>query len=390
MRLTASILALLCTFGCSSSEDSASNPENDSGTTEDASEGGTVDSGSDTSDAGTQPDDLAPVLEPIRAQNGIPALIGAVWHGDDLVAIGVSGTRKLGDPTPATIQDQWHLGSDTKAMTATLIGIHVDQGAIQLDDTIGELFAGETIDPGYVNVTITELLQHRGGAPGEMPADIWQAMWDGGSNPAARTAAVMSLISRPPEQAIGTFVYSNAGYMVAGAALERVEQGKPWEELIQDELFAPLGMSSCGFGAPGTPNQVDQPWGHDIETPLSPGPLADNPPSLGPAGTVHCSISDWGKFLAIHLHGARNESTPLVTQATLTALQTPPTGGDYACGWGVTDRDWAGGTTLTHSGSNTLWFATTWIAPAKNTTLAVITNRGDDPAALQWIRRSGR
>lgn len=385
MRFATSLVAVatLSLWGCSESTDSSSNPATDSGTTLDASEAGTLDAGNDAANdaSTTQPDDLASVLEPIRAEANLPALIGAVWKGDELVAIGVTGTRKLGDPTPATIYDQWHLGSDTKAMTATLIGIQVDKGVMSLDDTISELFAGETIDPGYVNVTIAELLQHRGGAPAEIPDDILDAMWAGGSNPAARTAAVLSLISRPPEQATGTFVYSNAGYMIAGGAVERVQQGKPWEEIMQDELLVPLGMGSCGFGAPGNPDQVEQPWGHDGETPISPGPLADNPPSLGPAGTVRCSITDWGKFLALHLHGARNEAVPLVSQATLTALQTPPPGADYGCGWGVTTRDWAGGTALTHSGSNTLWFATTWIAPAKNTTLAVITNRGDEPAA---------
>jgi hypothetical protein len=72
----------------------------------------------------------------------------------------------------------------------------------------------------------------------------------------------------------------------------------------------------------------------------------------------------------------------LISQAALDVLQTPYPGGDYAGGWGVaTNQPWAGGIALTHSGSNTLWFATTWIAPAKNTTLAVVTNRGDDVAA---------
>jgi CubicO group peptidase (beta-lactamase class C family) len=141
-------------------------------------------------------------------------------------------------------------------------------------------------------------------------------------------------------------------------------------------------MSSCGFGAPGNATAIDQPWGHDGTTPVAPGPNADNPPSLGPAGTVHCTLTDWGKFLAVHLHGARNESVSLVTQATLTALQTPPTGGDYASGWGVVQRDWAGGLALSHSGSNTLWYVTAWLAPAKNTTLAVVTNRGDDVAGV--------
>lgn len=333
----------------------------------------------------TPPEDLAPLLEPVRADGGLPALAGAVWRGPALIALGATGVRKLGDQTPATAGDRWHLGSDTKAMTATLIGIHVDRGEIHFDDTIGELFAGETIDPGYQDVTLEQLLQHRGGAPGEIPADIWSAMWEDGSAPDAREKAVLALLSRPPAQAPGTFVYANAGYMIAGVALER-RAGATWEELMRAELFEPLEMSSCGFGAPGSATAVDEPWGHTIgddgtPVPVAPGPLADNPPSLGPAGTVHCSLADWGRFLALHLAGARGEATSLISGATLTRLQEPPDGGDYAAGWLVVDRTWAGGRALTHSGSNTMWFATAWLAPANDMTYAVVTNRGDDAAA---------
>jgi D-alanyl-D-alanine carboxypeptidase len=188
----------------------------------------------------------------------------------------------------------------------------------------------------------------------------------------------------PQQEGGDEIVHHGHGVSVHGRdrhADPRGPGGGGWEQLIQEELFTPLGMASCGFGAPGSAGALDQPWGHDVTTPVSPGPLADNPPSLGPAGTVHCSLVDWGKFLAVHLHGARNETVPLVSQATLTELQTPPAGGDYACGWGVVDRPWAGGTALTHTGSNTYWLATAWLAPAKNTTLAVVTNRGDDVAA---------
>jgi len=333
----------------------------------------------------TPPDDLAATLEPVRAGAGLPALAAAVWRGDVLIALGAAGVRTFGDDTPATSADRWHLGSDTKAMTATLIGIHVDRENIQFDDTIGQLFAGEEIDPGYRDVTVEQLLQHRGGAPGEIPADIWATMWEDGSDPGAREKAVLAMLARPPAQAPGTFIYANAGYMIAGAALER-KTGAAWEELMRDDLFGPLGMASCGFGAPGTAAAVDQPWGHTVNAdgepvPVAPGPQADNPPSLGPAGTVHCSLADWGKFLALHLAGARQETTALVSPATLTRLQTPATGGDYAAGWLVTNRDWAGGLALTHSGSNTMWFATTWLAPANDMTYAVVTNRGDDVAA---------
>src|SRR5207248_3569540 len=96
-----------------------------------------------------------------------------------------------------------------------------------------------------------------------------------------------------------------------------------------------------------------------------PGPDADNPPSLGPAGTVHCSLVDWEKFLVVHLKGARSEPT-IVSQSSIDTLHSPPPGGDYALGWIVADRSWGNGTVFTHSGSNTMWYATVWIAPKTN------------------------
>jgi CubicO group peptidase (beta-lactamase class C family) len=332
--------------------------------------------------------DLASTLEPFRAAAGAPAMAAAVFHGGTLLAVGATGVRKLGAATSATSADLWHLGSDTKAMTATLIGIYVDGGTLHFSDTIATLFAGETIDPGYQGVTLDELLQHRGGLPGDIPPDIWAQMWADGASPDARIKAVRALLARPPAQAPGTFVYANAGYIVAGAALERAT-GDTWEHLISTRLWAPLGMTSCGFGAPGSAGQVDQPWGHVTNadgslTPMDPGAAgSDNPPSLGPAGTAHCSLADWGKFLALHVAGARGEATTLIKTATLTHLQTPPAGGDYACGWIVTSRPWAGGTALTHTGSNTLWYATAWLAPAKDLAFVVASNCASPAAAKQ-------
>jgi D-alanyl-D-alanine carboxypeptidase len=322
------------------------------------------------------PVDVSAALETFRARGNLPALTAAVFQGSTLLAIGVTGVRKLSDPTKATIDDQWHLGSDTKAMTATLIGLYVDRQRLKFEDTIGALFAGETIDPAYQNVTLEQLLQHRGGAPADVPAEIWSQMWADGSSPGARIKAVRAVLARPPAQAPGTYVYSNMGYIIAGAALERVA-GATWEQIIQTELFNPLQMTGCGFGAPGTAGMVDQPWGHQTSgsslIPLPPGPLADNPPSLGPAGTVHCPLVSWGKFLGMHLAGARGADT-LVTAATMQRLHTPPAGGDYAAGWFVETRDWANGVALNHVGSNTYWWANVWLAPARNLAFVVVSN----------------
>jgi hypothetical protein len=144
-------------------------------------------------------------------------------------------------------------------------------------------------------------------------------------------------------------------------------------------------MASCGFGAPAAPGQVNEPWGHTANgAPVDPGSgVADNPPSLGPAGTVHCSLQDWGKFLVAHLRGARGLSTPLALDtAAYARLHTAPTGADYAFGWEITTRPWASGTVYTHNGSNTMFFATTWIAPARDRVFVSATNLGNDAAAM--------
>jgi D-alanyl-D-alanine carboxypeptidase len=217
------------------------------------------------------------------------------------------------------------------------------------------------------------------GCPPDVPANIWKDMWSAGNDAGARMRAVRALLALPPAQPPGTEVYGNAGYLVAGAALERAV-GDSWEHLLRTQLWEPLGMASCGFGAPGTPGHVDEPWGHQTNangtlTPMDPAnPGSDNPPSLRPAGTAYCSLSDWGKFLALHLAGARGEPTTLLSTTTLKHLQTPPRGGTYAAGWSVVSPAWAGGTALTHTGSNTLWYVTAWLAPQKNLALVTATN----------------
>lgn len=342
-----------------------------------------VDAGADAIvDAGPTPDDVSALLEPSRADGALPGMAGAVVRGDTLIAIGATGVRKQGDPTPVTTGDRWHLGSDTKAMTATLAGLSVDEGKVQFDDKLPALFAGLTLDPGWQNVTLEDLLRHRGGAPADVPPAIWTQMYQDGTDPAGLMKAVTAMLAQPPAQAPGTYVYANAGYMIVGAALEKA-YGKGWEEQMQTRLFQPLGMTECGFGAPGSATVIDQPWPHKPgppPKPLAPGPGADNPRAMGPAGTVNCSLGDWGKFLSLHLAGERGEDR-LVKSATIKRLHTPPAGGDYAAGWGVSTRPWAGGMVLSHAGSNTLNYAIVWLAPLKNTAFFVTTNVAGDTAS---------
>jgi len=109
--------------------------------------------------------------------------------------------------------------------------------------------------------------------------------------------------------------------------------------------------------------------------PVEPGPDADNPPAMGPAGTVHASLSDLELYLLEHLNGLRGTSD-FLQFGTWRKLHTAFSGTGYALGWGVDQRTWANGRVLAHSGSNTLWFAVAWIAPERNMAMAAVVNAG--------------
>lgn len=168
------------------------------------------------------------------------------------------------------------------------------------------------------------------------------------------------------------------GYIVAGGMLEHLTQTS-FEDLLQQEYFAPLGMTTGGFGAAGTTGQIDEPWSHAPE-PFEPYPEADNPIIFSPAGRAHMSILDFARHAVFHLTG----KPELVSPGTLELIHTPVMD-DYALGWGKGERSWAGGIGLSHAGSNGRSFALVGIALPKNKALLCATNQGDETGSSACI-----
>jgi hypothetical protein len=79
------------------------------------------------------------------------------------------------------------------------------------------------------------------------------------------------------------------------------------------------------------------------------------------------------------LRGGRG-APALLKPETYQKLQTPPFGGDYALGWIVAQRSWAGGNALNHGGDNTMNFANVWVAPGRDFAILVCVNQSGDKA----------
>jgi CubicO group peptidase (beta-lactamase class C family) len=327
------------------------------------------------------------MLETIRAKYELPALAAAVVVNGKIVMTNAVGFRKNGDPEKVTADDKFHLGSVTKSMTATVAAMLVEQGKISWTTTIGETFPElkSEIHPNYLDVTLEQLLSQRGGAPGDAPVDLWRdALAATGTAAEQRMVFIKGILAREPEAKPGTkYIYSNQGYTIAGVMLEKAA-GKTWEDLLRSMLFEPLGMTTAGFGAPASVDKVDQPWGHTALSsggePVPPGPGADNPLAISPAGAVHCSVGDLAKYAAFHMAGERGESK-LLKAESFKKLHTAITdNNDYALGWIVLKRSWANGRALMHNGSNTMFYVVVWMAPDKNCAVIVASNIGGDEA----------
>ncbi len=344
---------------------------------------------------------LNDVLSPIRERHNIPSLAGAIVSGDGLVALGAVGRRSLGAATPVTPADAFHIGSCTKAMTATLIAALAEEGTLSWDLTLEKALPelAPRMDPGFRGVTVEQLLTHRAGAPGDLNSDgLWARLRRHTGTPTEQRATLaQAVLARAPVHTPGgTYLYSNAGYAIAGYIAEE-RTGQAWEDLMRRRIFEPLGMTSAGFGAPGSADSIDQPRGHSQDgQPIEPGKEADNPASIGPAGTVRCSLPDWGRFIALHLrgeHGDQRLGSVVIRRETFARMHAPVKGegADYAMGWAVTTRPWAGdpGIALAHSGSNTMWFCSCWLAPAKRFAVLTATNIAGEAAAKALDEAAG-
>ena len=315
-------------------------------------------------------------LDAMTAKGSVPAMAAAVVKAEGILFSAASGVRRKSASDPVSVHDAWHIGSDTKAMTAALYARLVDQKRAKWGATMLDLLptlAG-AMDPAWRSVTIEQLMPHRAGLD-----DIglpWLIAARGDKRPMheQRLFTAFEKLSKPPVKPVGQFSYANVGYIIIGAAIEQILKTS-WEAAITAQVFDPLGMREAGFGPP----KGEAPQGHRLN-PLSgelvavgDGPAADNPMALGPAGTVHLPLEDWAAFIRIFLDPKQTFLKP----DSLQRLITPPPGASYAMGWGVID-DPKAGRLLSHAGSNTMWFAQAAIARDHDIAVLATANCAND------------
>ncbi len=321
--------------------------------------------------------DLRTQLQTFAGKYLVPAVTAGVCQGDAL-QVEAYGVCQRGLPAEVPPHGQWHIGSCAKSMTAALYARLVEQGAARWDAPIASLFADVTdIAPRWHDVDVQQLFYCLGGMPANPSKP---AMLKGFKDPRPlveqRTEAAQTALQKPPGT-LGKFVYSNLGYMVVGAAIDRIT-GMPYEQALEHTLLQPLGITSLGFGPP------PRIWGHKARwrlgsvglfcgAPADPSSAySDNPAMLSSAGTLHLGMADWAKFLRLFV---TEGGGVLQAQSIETLLAIPDNPqARMSMGWAsVKDLP---GVSFAMQGSNTMWVATALLDAERQRASFMVCNDG--------------
>lgn len=320
-------------------------------------------------------------LDALAADN---KLSGAVLVARDGVTIAskAAGVANKATGAPITLNTKFNLGSMNKMFTAVAIAQLAQAGRLAFNDPFGKYL------PDYPNkevadkVTIHQLLTHTSGM-----GMYWNEKFMAQREKLLTVAAHLPLFASdpllfPPGE---KFQYSNSGYMVLGAIIEKVS-GQDYYSYVREHIYKPAGMIDTGFYEPGKeiPNlaigySMMSPDGKALEKPL------DNTNTRevrgGPAGGGYSTVGDLVKFhMALRGHKLLNEEyTTLVTTGKVDAGGPV---GRYAYGFG--DKVFDGKHIVGHNGGSPGISANFEMYPELGYTAVLLMN-SDPPAMMPVI-----
>lgn len=320
--------------------------------------------------------DLFNFADTLLLKNQIPELGFAVISKDSIIelkTIGYHRTDTKNEQTKATLNDYFHLGSNTKAITGFVAAYLVETKKISWTTKFFDLFPSwkKNSNPAYYEITLAELLSHRAKIQPYTSGLEFQELPDfkGDKEQQRKQFAKYLLYEKPVKNTERIYNYSNAGYSIASLMLEKVT-GLSWEKLVKETMFKLLNVNiEYGF-----PNKLDQKqtYGHWIQSDSLKVVESDVDYNLAlaePAGDISMTLPDYTKFIQYNLKGLQGQDNVLKS-TTYDYLHFGLK--DYSIGWGNVNKE--DKKISEHSGSAGTFFCYTLLDKKKNIAYIIIAN----------------
>jgi CubicO group peptidase (beta-lactamase class C family) len=219
-----------------------------------------------------------------QAEGRVPSLALAIVRDRAVLHLAAAGEQPRPDP-----KTQYRVGSITKTLTATMVMQLRDEGFFALDDLLYRHLPGTPVG----GVTLRQLLGHVSGLQRE-PDGPWWERTTGGDADQLLAELAFDKLAGPPFK---TYHYSNLGYGLLGAVLQRVT-GEAWGDLVGKRVLDPLGMKRTTYSPV-------EPYARGYVVHALDGSLHEEPRldagAMAPAGQLWSTVTDmakWAAFLA--------------------------------------------------------------------------------------------
>lgn len=319
----------------------------------------------------------------IRKAFGIPELSYAVADAKQVLEIAALGRHSLALRDTATLDDRFHIGSNTKAMTAFIAARYVEKGKLAWNTRLLDVFPEwkQSSKPGYEQVTLQDLLSHRGGVQAfQGPAGFEAGEAEHlpefkGSRQERRQQFCQYALTLEPVKpdAEQPFVYSNAGVTLAAAMIEK-RSGKSWEQLVGEVFNHDLKLK-VGFSWPENQKHRDT-WGHRADTNRL-VPVPSNTPDkielTEPSGDLNIRLKDYITYIQLNLLGLSGKDAYLKAD-TYRFLHKGAE--HYAMGWYNIYEN--GKELSTHSGTVGTYYTLVHIDRIRQVAYIIFTNAYND------------
>ncbi|MCH8536770.1 MAG: serine hydrolase [Alkalimonas sp.] len=323
----------------------------------------------------------------------LPGLAVAVVHQDQLIYANGFGTLGLDSELPVNEHTLFGVASTSKAMTATALGMLVDEGKLSWDDKVVDHLPYFQLADDWVTqeVRIRDLLIHRVGL-GRITGNRIQFM-----PTASREQVIRQMQHHEFEQPFRAgFVYSNVMYSVAGEVVAAIS-GQSWDEFIQQRLFQPLNMqrsntSITQFTADDANIALPHQFIDGEVVPIA----RRNFDNVGPSASVNSSVFDMAQWIRLQLgEPGVYQGQRLVTAEVMDEIFTPqivvsragrldPVRA-YGLGWYL--EDYRGLATASHGGATDGFNTQITLVPELELGIIVIGNTFENfrPAVTRTI-----
>lgn len=313
-------------------------------------------------------------VEAAMERVGTPGVAVAVVVDGELVYQQGYGVKKRGLGDPVTPQTVFRIGSVTKMMTAAAVMQQVEAGRVDLSDPVTRLIPDFEIASPWRGdqITVHHLLTHTSGFPDRF------FFIDGDTGDEALSDWVESQDTAPLHVAPGAFWnYSNPNFMIAGLVAERAS-AKPYRLYMEENVWAPAGMTSTTLDPAEVMAWDDWAWGHYTD-PNSGFEFTYDPDdydngAAAPAGYAFSTAGDlvhWANLLMDGGHGVISPESAASMQAHHVSIDFGP--GQYY-GLGVFSETF-NGVEIKHHGGNIPGWGTALIwAPERRFAVAVLAN----------------